>query len=475
MDSESDSDGDPFHHPLARLLWGANHLPFGLFPIDDHEERSESSHDDDFSDIWQRVRQNDRDTTEVDENGDGVRIQNMTDEEWEELGRDISNNTHLEELRLYDGALNVHKMSFLFRGLTRSSSINHLRLLNNGLSVAGMRSMVPFLQNSNKLTSLYLDDNNIQSEGFNVLFRALRDSSIELLRCITNGIESIEIDSDRIPRNLKALDLDDNRINADGCRGLVRLLQGGDSALKYIWLNDNRIDDEGVAILVDALKSNTSLKELILKGNDISMEGERLLLKLVNDVSSIRATLQSNHTLRQVTVKDISSYESLDADDKIQKCIDMATRINRNYESNLEAAGREKVIASHLDSENRALLCRLQEVDHSVYSEINPLQLPDLLSLIGRRHGQGELYAAVSSSLMTLFSTVNRKKCIQQERAYHAAIVAEHLAKVEELDAELRIIEASEGNKVNEEMDNRSNKRRRKWWWGLLGYDYRSE
>jgi len=263
----------------------------------------------------------------------------MTDEEWEELGRDISNNTHLEALRLYDGALNVHKMSFLFRGLTRSSSINHLRLLNNGLSVAGMRSMVPFLQNSNKLTSLYLEDNNIQSEGFNVLFRALRDSSIELLSCITNGIESIEIDSDRIPRNLKALDLDDNRINADGCRGLVRLLQGGDSALKYIWLNDNRIDDEGVAILVDALKSNTSLKELILKGNDISMEGERLLLKLVNDVSSIRATLQSNHTLIYVSVIDFSSYESLDADDKIQKCIDMATRIKNQPRNNWQGEG----------------------------------------------------------------------------------------------------------------------------------------
>ena len=81
---DGQGDGIDEYHPLARILWGANHLPFGLFPIDDHEERSESSHDDDFSDIWQRVRQNDRDTTEVDENGDGVRIQNMTDEEWEE-------------------------------------------------------------------------------------------------------------------------------------------------------------------------------------------------------------------------------------------------------------------------------------------------------------------------------------------------------------------------------------------------------
>ena len=137
---------------------------------------------------------------------------------------------------------------------------------------------------------------------------------------------------------------------------------------------------------------------------------------------------------------------------------------------NPETIGREKVIALHLDSQNRALWYSLQEVDHSIYRQINPLHIPNLFSLIGRRHGQGELYAAVSSSIMTLFSTVNRKKCIQQERAYHAAIAAEHITKVEELNAELAAIEAVEGNIGNDEMDNRSNKRRRTWWWGLLGY-----
>jgi hypothetical protein len=105
-----------------------------------------------------------------------------------------------------------------------------------------------------------------------------------------------------------------------------------------------------------------------------------------------------------------------------------------------------------------------------VYSEIDPLHLPEVLSLIGERHGQGELYAAVSSSIMTLLSTVNRKKCIQQERDYHAAIIAQHRTKVDELDAELGAIEAAEGNECNEEIEHRSNKRRRKWWWGLFGY-----
>jgi len=186
-----------------------------------------------------------------------------------------------------------------------------------------------------------------------------------------------------------------------------------------------------------------------------------MLLKLVNDICSIKATLQSNHTLIYLHVTEF--------DCEIQKHIDMATQINKSNESNPEAAGRDKVIASHLQSQNRAALCRLQEVDHSVYSGIDPLHIPEVLSLIGRRHGQGDFYDALSSSIMTLFSTVNRKKCIQQEKDYHAkiianhaAIIAEHRGKVEELDAELGVIDAAEGGEGNDDMKHRSNKRLRK-------------
>jgi len=156
-------------------------------------------------------------------------------------------------------------------------------------------------------------------------------------------------------------------------------LQGGDSTLKRLYLrSNNKIDDDGVAILVDALQKNTSLQILDLMSNEgIFAEGRKLCLKLVNDVSSITATLHSNHTLTSLDV----------ADDEIQRHINKATKISRNNVnswnnvSNPEAAGREKVIKTQLHSEIRAALCRLQGVDHSVYSEIDPLHLPEVLSL----------------------------------------------------------------------------------------------
>jgi hypothetical protein len=47
-------------------------------------------------------------------------------------------------------------------------------------------------------------------------FHALRDSTIESPNCRGCGIQSIEIDSDHIPRNLKFLNLTVNCIDADG-------------------------------------------------------------------------------------------------------------------------------------------------------------------------------------------------------------------------------------------------------------------
>ena len=63
------------------------------------------------------MRRNDNvHTTSLHGKGEFACIQNMTDEGWEQLGRDISNSRNLTSLSVDGGALDDHKMSFFFRG-----------------------------------------------------------------------------------------------------------------------------------------------------------------------------------------------------------------------------------------------------------------------------------------------------------------------------------------------------------------------
>ena len=312
--------------------------------------------------------------------------------------------------------------------------------------------MVPFLQNANNLTRLELGGNNILSEGFKILLRALSDSPIETLRCNECGIDSIEIDKDHMPKHLKFLRLHDNIINDDGCRGLAKLLQGG-STLTDLSLQRNQIDDDGVEILVGALQNNASLMRLYLSGNKaISTLGQTKLLKLVNDISSIEATLQSNHTLTHIYYTEPHVVEPF-VDDQIQKLLDTAADINRNADSP-EASGREKVIRTQLHSERRAELADIQGVTHSVYSEIDTLYLPEVLALINRYHGGKELFPALKSSMVGLLSRVDMKLCIQKQVAYHTA-------RLNELGNRLAVIEAAEESALSVESESRCIKRRR--------------
>eukprot|EP00984_Skeletonema_dohrnii_P003545 scaffold1192_cov83-Skeletonema_dohrnii-CCMP3373.AAC.3 len=442
MDSDSDSDSDTH--------------------FSEDSEETDINEEELFNTRLQRIRENNPETTSLYAGGDDNHIHNLSNEVWEQLGRDISNNTYFKSLNLNSGALSSYQVTCLFRGLTSSNSIEDMQLYNNGFSVAGLRSMVPFLQNATNLNYLDLDDNNIQSEGFNMMFRSLRDSPIETLRCSRCSLESIEIDKEHMPHNLQHLHLDGNNINTDGCRELAKLLQDGNTTLTTLNLNHNNIDDDGVEILVDALQNNTSLKILYLKGNnEISIEGMKACLRLVNNISSIKANLKSNHTLRNLLVNDVE-YESINPVENIQlQKICGALAINSKHKNDPEAAGRAKVMQTQLHSVKRAELTNLLGVTRSLCSEINPLHLPEVLALVGLHHGQEELYVALKSSIAGVISTVNRKECIQQRRT---CLVAE----LAELDAELAAINESELDVVEiGSGESRSSKRRRKWWWGL--------
>ena len=332
----------------------------------------------------------------------------MNVRDWELLGRDF-HGMSFKQLSITSRALDSdEKVSSLFRRLTGSNTIQKIFLCNNHFGIQGLRSMVPFLQHVTYLNNLDISGNNIGTEGFAVLWRGLRRSPIRHLICNMCGIESIEIDRyygrKCGPRIIESLGLDSNFINCDGVREIVKLLHNG-GRMTHLSLCDNRIGNEGVAALADALKNNTWLQTLAIHSNElITDESKVLLLKVVIDVSSIKATLQSNYTLQRVEVAE--PRLAFEERDEYHDLIRHATDINEEYmvedRGNQEAAGREKVIRLQLDSYWRQQLADLQGVRRSVYSEIDPLYLPEVLSLIGRTNGKDELFKALSSTIMAL-------------------------------------------------------------------------
>jgi len=161
-------------------------------------DSDEGSTDEDqrFDNLLQNLKENDPDVTEIDSNyWYGEYMFDLSADAWEEIGQDITNNTHLEELTLWESVLNEQKMTSLFRGLTGSNSIKRISLSGDEqiFGVEGVRSMVPFLQNASNLKKLNVSENNIGSEGFNLLMRALSNSPIQELQCNSCGIESIEM------------------------------------------------------------------------------------------------------------------------------------------------------------------------------------------------------------------------------------------------------------------------------------------
>ena len=166
-----------------------------------------------------------------------------------------------------------------------------------------------------------------------------------------------------------------------------------------------------------------------MTGNNITERGKDAFLKLLVDVSSIKNTDNSNHTLTTLTI-----------DDKLHSHLESALHINKTSK-NSEAAGRAKVIKYQLNSQRRKKLCFMQGVEYSsianLFVDVEPLLLPRILALIGRERGQSDFYTALIPMVPGLMSYIDRRALIDDAIAessrYVAALEAECAKRILEL------------------------------------------
>ena len=312
----------------------------------------------------------------------------------------------LKDLNLCQNEIDNNGVELLAVALQSNTSLTTLGLSHNEVDDEGVAILANALQRNATLTELYLSDNEVANVGVAALAAVLqRNATLTTLGLGNNeiGDEGVAALADALQSNatLTALDLSGNKINDGGTATLAAALQSN-ATLTTLNLSNNKIKDDGVAALAAALQSNATLKHLGLANNDVSYQGKISLLKLVIDISSIKATLQSNHILEDLSVDDGDEYDDeYDDEDEIQQFINEAVGIN-SWEDSPEVAGREKVRRIQLHRAMRVVLAELQGVTHSLYSEIDTLYLPEVLSLISRYHKLEDLFSALKSTMAGL-------------------------------------------------------------------------
>ncbi|KAL9188113.1 hypothetical protein ACHAXT_006491 [Thalassiosira profunda] len=418
--------------------------------------------------LIEQVRDNDQSLTHL-ELSSFVQLLNPL--QWRLIGRYVARNTHLRVIGL--GELTDQYMPHLFSELPKCPHLVDLRVRPQQLYFGreGIESMIPFLRNSCKLAKLSIVNNaRVDDECFRLIVGALNGGGIERLVMAACGLTDITALRNCTLPNLKVLDLGTNRISAglsalehldtleglrlsnndiglEQCIELSGLLRNPNTSLRKLGLRSSKLCDESIEALAGALKHNSTLKELDLEGSSIRV-GERgylALLRLLNDVSSIDRTYNSNHTL--VTVKLPYSASNPEAT-RMKKLFGWALDVNNRCEGKpRNKAGQMKVLQSQLSSIGRKNICLVQGVEFastgSILADIDSCLLPNVLALVGRspKYGRDELFNALVETAPDLMALIDRKALMENLLSRKMAQIAALTAEADSLSSRLRLLE----------------------------------
>jgi|GEM_PF-4270607 len=190
-------------------------------------------------------------------------------------------NNVVEELHLNRTLLGARSFPVLLNLLTINRSLKHLSLSCNPALFEHLefcQALTLTLTSNPVLSSLNLASNHLTGEKFTAL--------LPILLSLTN---------------LSWLNLHNNGIDNSGIEELVKLLD--QNKLVYLDLSDNDFNDEGMRLLADALRRNTSLRYLDIYNADLGSEGEDLLLNALRDnrtLTSVIIDAASDQTQQEI-------------------------------------------------------------------------------------------------------------------------------------------------------------------------------
>ena len=231
------------------------------------------------------------------------------------LGYILSQNTALKHLSIsrHFSAKIIGDGMFICAGIRFNRSITKLSLHSVYMHDIPMRILGDFLAENNNLKQISFDKCYLKGDDVDYLSTKVKDRSVSSLKELdlaSNSIQENNLDTlvsaMKKCTSIKRLDLSNNGLRGDAITSLVQLLHCDGSGVEVLNLRENSISDDEGLLLIDALKSNNTLKTLDLCDNkSITDDGwasiSKAIFQLVFNQESISSIVNSNHCLSSVS------------------------------------------------------------------------------------------------------------------------------------------------------------------------------
>ncbi|XP_051795159.1 leucine-rich repeat-containing protein 45 [Acanthochromis polyacanthus] len=237
-------------------------------------------------------------------------------------------------LDLSGQSLSADTCSVLARAFQKETMFTEVSLSDCMLSEEGAKILLTGLSGNTTVKVLSLKGNNLRSTGAEMLGKLLaRNKTLCRLVLEWNALgvwdEAFSLFCDGLASNtsLKQLDLRNNQINHHGASELALALKRNNT-LEVLDLRWNNIGLLGGRSLLEALQKNKSVVQLEMAGNNIPSDTLRALEQTIGHNSDTQSNLRESRSRTQVLSKEIQILK----EEKGRQFLNMMDTIDRQRE-----------------------------------------------------------------------------------------------------------------------------------------------